>query len=564
MATPTGEITEKLEGATLSEKIVYTSEKHGNDETGDGSEEKPFQNAIHAFRKHGENVTIYVDSKDETKGKWEPLAKSQFKKIRDRVKDEERKEKAAAEREEKDRQLREERLEKAKKVVITEDKSLPTAKQLRIKEVSQHHDDRIKVSGWVHRIRRQGKNLMFLVLRDGTGFLQCVLNGILCETYDALILATEATITIYGVVRPVPEGQTAPGNQELTTDFYEIIGHSPPGGADTLLNEESHPDVQLDNRHMMIRGENTSKILRLRSIVTQCFREHYFARGYYETFPPTLVQTQVEGGSTLFGLNYFGEPAYLTQSSQLYLETACPALGDVFCIAQSYRAEQSRTRRHLSEYTHVEAECAFISFNDLLDRIEDLIVDVVDRVLKHPEAHLLFEVNPTFKAPKKPFKRMNYSDGIEWLKANGVKNEETGKFYEFGEDIPEMPERKMTDQINEPILFCRFPAEIKAFYMQRDPKDTRLTESVDVLMPGVGEIVGGSMRMTDFEQLSDSFRKNGLKTDPYYWYLDQRKYGTFPHGGYGLGLDRFMTWLTNRHHIRDVCFYPRFIGRCRP
>ncbi|CAF3802950.1 unnamed protein product [Rotaria sordida] len=459
----------------------------------------------------------------------------------------------------------EDKLQEAKRIIIKEDTSLPTAKVMKIKKIEDHHDKRVKIFGWVHRIRRQGKNLTFIILRDGTGFLQCVLTGILCQTDDSIILSTEATMFVCGVVQSVPEGKSAPGNQELIIDYFEIIGHSLPGGANSLLNEESHPDVQLDNRHMMIRGENTSKILHLRSIVTQCFRNHYFDRGYYETFPPTLVQTQVEGGSTLFELNFFGEPAFLTQSSQLYLETACPALGDVFCIAQSYRAEKSRTRRHLAEYTHVEAECPFISYDDLLDRIEDLIVDVVDRVLKfHEAAHLLKEINPTFKQPKKPFKRMNYSDGIEWLKAHGIKNEETGKFYEFGEDIPELPERKMTDEINEPILFCRFPAAIKSFYMKRDPNDNCLTESVDVLMPGVGEIIGGSMRMTSLKDLSESFRQNGLTLEPYYWYLDQRKYGTFPHGGYGLGLDRFMTWLTNRPHIRDVCFYPRFIGRCQP
>ncbi|PFX16644.1 Asparagine--tRNA ligase, cytoplasmic, partial [Stylophora pistillata] len=176
----------------------------------------------------------------------------------------------------------------------------------------------------------------------------------------------------------------APGGHEMAVDFWELVGESPAGGVDNLVNEESAIDTQLDNRHIMLRGETV--------------------------FPPTMVQTQVEGGSTLFDFNYFGEPAYLTQSSQLYLETVIPALGDVFCIAQSYRAEQSRTRRHLSEYTHVEAECPFISFDDLLDRIEDLVCDVVDRVLKSPHADILKELNP---------------------------------------DIPEMPERKMTDQINE-------------------------------------------------------------------------------------------------------------------
>ncbi|XP_071964807.1 asparagine--tRNA ligase, cytoplasmic-like [Antedon mediterranea] len=557
------EVTDATAKMSLDEKPpLYISDKEGIDE-GDGSKQKPFKTLLQAMKTSGEPFPKFmVDSKKEGE-RWEEVSQAQRKKISKLYSAEQRKQADREKKEAEKAEQRERNLEEAKKVTIEEDSSLPKAEVIKIRDATKKRDVRIKVQGWVHRLRRQGKSLMFIVLRDGTGFLQCVLNDKMCQTYNALILATESTVSLYGVIKPVPEGKQAPGGHELTCDYWELVGASPAGGVDNLVNEESHIDVQLDNRHMMLRGETLSKVMKVRSSLTYCFRQHFFDRGYCEVWPPTLVQTQVEGGSTLFKLNYFGEEAYLTQSSQLYLETALPSLGDVFCLAQSYRAEQSRTRRHLSEYTHVEAECAFLTFEDLLDRIEDLVCDVAERVMKTPEAEYIKELHPNFTVPKRPFKRMHYADAIKYLKENDIKKED-GTYYEFGEDIPEMPERKMTDKINEPILLCRFPAAIKSFYMQKCADDKRVTESVDLLMPNVGEIVGGSMRMWDSEELLEGYKREGIDPTPYYWYTDQRKYGTCPHGGYGLGLERFLTWLLNRYHIRDVCFYPRFTERCKP
>uniref|UniRef100_A0A8D3C5T9 Asparagine--tRNA ligase, cytoplasmic n=1 Tax=Scophthalmus maximus TaxID=52904 RepID=A0A8D3C5T9_SCOMX len=550
---------------------LYVSDKCGSDQDGDGTEQKPFKTPLKALMFAGKEPfpTVYVDSQKEEE-RWAVISKTQMKNAKKAFNREQMKSDSKEKKEVCLLAGRYESLIDLLALIPLNSPNLVDSKQsvclifqVKIQHLEPKRGQRVKVFGWVHRLRRQGRNLMFVVLRDGTGFLQCVLSDKLCQCYNGLMLSTESTVALYGTVTPVPEGKQAPGGHELHCDFWELVGLAPAGGIDNILNEESDVDVQLNNRHMMIRGENVSKILRVRSAVMQCFREHFFSSGYYEITPPTMVQTQVEGGSTLFNFNYFGEEAYLTQSSQLYLETCIPALGDTFCIAQSYRAEQSRTRRHLSEYTHIEAECPFITFEDLLSRLEDLVCDVVERVLKSPAAQLLYDINPNFKPPKRPFRRMNYTEAIEWLREHDVKKDD-GSYYEFGEDIPEAPERLMTDAINETILLCRFPAEIKSFYMQRCPEDQRLTESVDVLMPNVGEIVGGSMRIWDSEELLEGYKREGIDPTPYYWYTDQRKYGTCPHGGYGLGLERFLTWLLNRHHIRDVCLYPRFIQRCRP
>ncbi|XP_018574654.1 asparagine--tRNA ligase, cytoplasmic [Anoplophora glabripennis] len=543
---------------------IYTSESQGNDETGDGSEGKPFKTILQAMRKAGSEPfpVIYVDGKEEGV-KYDVAAKSQIKKIQKIWIRENYKSVEKLKKEEEDAEKRAKNLEEAKKYIITEDKSLPEAQRIRIYQGEKYRDQRVKIYGWAHRIRRQGKNLMFITLRDGTGFLQAVLNDVLCHTYDALVLQTESSVILYGIIKKVPEGKTAPGGHELIVDYWELIGLAPPGGADSILNEQALPDVQAENRHIMIRGENTSKVMRLRSVLLQAFRDHYLDRGYCEVTPPSIVQTQVEGGSTLFKLDYFGEEAYLTQSSQLYLETCLPSMGDVFCIAESFRAEQSRTRRHLAEYTHIEGELAFITFEDLLNALEDLICDVVDRVLKSPYAHIVYELNPNFQVPTRPFLRMNYSDAIEYLKKNNITKED-GTFYEFGEDIPEMPERKMTDKINRPIMLCRFPVSIKSFYMSKCPEDSKLTESVDVLLPNVGEIVGGSMRIWKLDELLEGYKREGIDPAPYFWYNDQRKYGTCPHGGYGLGLERLLCWLLNRYHIREACLYPRYLHHCKP
>ncbi|ORC93625.1 asparaginyl-tRNA synthetase [Trypanosoma theileri] len=430
---------------------------------------------------------------------------------------------------------------------------------------------KVYVIGWAHRVRHQSR-ISFVELRDGSGFIQVVFEGATEPFHRETSLAIRATLKY----EPKAKVDLQPP-YELHVEEYAIIGNSD-GSIENIITAESSPDKLLDDRHLVVRGTYGSTTLKVRHEVLRAFREYFWSLDMSEVTPPTLVNTQCEGGSTLFDVMYYGKNAYLTQSSQLYLETCTSALGDVYCILPSYRAEKSKTRRHLSEYTHLEAEYAVCNYEDLLSHLEDLLVEVFNRVIKRV-GHLVAFMNPgelvdasadpcdpkSWKfAPKKPFKRLRYGDAIKFCNENGIINPETNAPFQFGEDITDQPERAMVEKIGEIVFMTHFPAVMKSFYMSRDEHDPTLTESVDILVPGVGEIVGGSMRMWDYDELLQAYQREGLDPSTYYWYTDQRKFGSTPHGGFGLGVERFLVWLLNLGSVREACLFPRYMGRCEP
>ncbi|KAB8345892.1 hypothetical protein FH972_022947 [Carpinus fangiana] len=569
---------------------VYIDEATGQDaDTAQGTEQAPYKTLQYAFFQEKPNARYLIrKTADEEKDAapnaesslpqgYKAAAKAALKKVTNAL---DQHKKKAAKQDELDRKKkledaeREKVFEAAKNIKITEDTTLPAPVKIRLDEQDpakitlQSADSkgtRVRVVGRVHRERKQ-KDLIFLTLRDGYGLMQCVLSGSLAKTYDAITLTRETAMELLGEMKELPAGAHAPLNRELQVDFFRIIGKAV-GGDDAITNrvaEKGDAQTLLDNRHLLLRGEKASAVLLVRDAIESAFHQTYREHRCRKVSPPALVQTQVEGGATLFKFDYYGEQAYLTQSSQLYLETCLPSLGDVYCIEKSFRAEKSLTRRHLSEYTHIEAELDFITFDDLLTHLEAVMCRVIDLVLADPTtARLITDLNPGFAAPARPFLRMRYADAIAWLVEHEIVNDE-GAPHSFGDDIAEAAERRMTDIIGRPIFLTHFPTEIKAFYMQRAADDPRVTESVDCLMPGVGEIVGGSMRMWDYAELMDAYKREGIAPEPYYWYTDQRRYGSTPHGGYGLGLERFLAWLCGLHTVREACLYPRYMGRCKP
>ncbi|CAA21915.1 cytoplasmic asparagine-tRNA ligase Nrs1 [Schizosaccharomyces pombe] len=554
-----------------SDVVFYIDEASGNDETGNGSQTSPFKTAIHALETDA-NCTIFV--KKNGSEEFEPITTNALKKAKKGVEQAAKKkakaaeaEAAAAARAAAAKEAEAKRLEAAKNIVLKEPKDAPAAKKIAIIDSTNFRDSRVRVNGWVHRMRTQ-KGIIFIILRDGTGFLQCVLSGKVYDraSYDFINLGPESTVCLYGVIKELPEGKSAPGNHELVVDYYQIL-HAAPTGEEAFtnrLNAEAEPSYLLDQRHLVIRGETASSVLKVRARALRAMRDTFENLKMTEVTPPCMVQTQVEGGATLFKFNYYGQDAYLTQSSQLYLEAALPALGSVYTIQESFRAEKSLTRRHLSEFTHVEFELPFVNFGEFLEIIEEFICQTIDRLLDDPIATpLIKQLNPDFVKPSRPFMRLSYEDAIKYLNEHNILTPE-GEQHKFGDDIAEAAERKMTDQINRPIFLTYFPLEIKSFYMKRVVDRPELTESVDCLMPNVGEIVGGSMRISDIQELLAAYKREGIDPAPYYWFTEQRKYGTTEHGGCGLGLERFLAWLCDRYTVRECCLFPRFTERCTP
>lgn len=434
-----------------------------------------------------------------------------------------------------------------------------------------YNDIVVTIRGWAQYVRA-GKKNVFIVLRDHTGYVQVYMDRKSFEESkrdEINLIVKETYLEITGELK---EDERAPYiGKELKCQTFNIIGHSVPIES---LNIQSGSFVKFENRHLVLRQERLTKVMQIRSELIYTISDFMHKNGVTKVTPPTLTKQEVEGGSTLFKLKYYDEDAVLTQSSQLYLETAIPSLGPVWCELPSYRSEKSATRRHLSEFTHIEAEFPSIEFEDLLNFIENMVRTVAKNLYENPSVKKKIDwlykdskLDFTFKVPEKPFKRMRYSEAIKWLNENEIKlklEDGSEKDFEYGDDIPESPERLMTDTIGEPIFLTHFPREMKAFYMDPDTENKEETLSVDLLLPNVGEIVGGSMRITNLKELEEGFKKHNIDTSSYNWYIDQRKYGSCPHGGFGLGLERLLMWLTMQDTVKDCCLYPRYMGRIQP
>jgi asparaginyl-tRNA synthetase len=426
-----------------------------------------------------------------------------------------------------------------------------------IADLASHVDSDVTVKGWVYNWRKKGK-LRFIILRDGFGYLQCIVfrpevGESVWET--AVELTQESSVEITG--RLVADDR-APGGYELKVKGLAPVHIAP----EFPIGKKDHgPDFLLNHRHLWLRSKRQHAMMRVRNEVCQSIRDFFYQRGYTNIDSPILTPAACEGTSTLFETDYFGEPAYLSQSGQLYLEPACAALGKVYCFGPTFRAEKSKTRRHLTEFWMVEPEVAWLRFEGLLDLAEEFLSEIVSRVLDRCDEDLKRlerDVSKLEPSTRRPYPRLDYGDAITRL-------QELGSDLTFGDDFGGDDETILTQQYEQPLMVTRYPAAIKAFYMQPDPADPTRALAVDVLAPeGYGEIIGGSERSDSLEHLERQIAAHELPREAFEWYLDVRRYGSFPHSGYGMGIERCVTWITGIRHLREAIPYPRMINRLYP
>jgi asparaginyl-tRNA synthetase len=433
---------------------------------------------------------------------------------------------------------------------------MSTTTPIRIKELPQHVGETVTIDGWLYNIRKSGK-LQFPIVRDGSGYLQCVVSKkeVDEESWSDSDRSTqESTVTVEGKVVLEPR---APGGVELHVTRFRLSGLAE---AYPISPKEHGTDFLMNHRHLWLRSAKQHHILIVRNEVEKAIRDFFYDRQFVLIDSPILTANAAEGTSTLFETDYFGDKAYLSQSGQLYLEPAAAAFGKVYCFGPTFRAEKSKTRRHLTEFWMVEPEVAFLQFEGLQELAEEFVEYIVGRVLERcPEQLKELERDISkLENVRRPFPRIKYAEAIELLKSKGMEAN-------FGDDIGGDEETVIANSFDRPVLITHYPAAIKAFYMKPDPSDPTVALAMDMIAPeGYGEIIGGSQRLDDYNLLLQRIEEHKLPVEAFQWYLDVRRYGTFPHSGFGMGIERCVAWITGVPHLRETIPYPRTINRIYP
>jgi len=434
-----------------------------------------------------------------------------------------------------------------------------------ISEIGKHDGQMVTVRGWLYNLRESGK-LLFPIFRDGSGVIQGVVpkNAVPPEVFDAIKgLTQESSVIVEGKVRA---DKRAPGGFELDVSNVQVLQRVPEDDPFPISLKEHGVDFLMDHRHLWVRTPRQAAILRVRAEIIKAARDYFDDRGFTLTDPPILTPAACEGTTTLFPVDYFDEKAYLTQSGQLYIEATAMALGKVYSFGPTFRAEKSKTRRHLTEFWMVEPEVAYATLDDLMDLAEGLISFLVQRCLEKRRADLQTIGRDVSKLEnvKPPFPRITYDDAVKILQEGHAKGAVEAKF-EWGGDFGSPDETYISSQFDKPVMVNRYPAQIKAFYMEPDPQRPELALCVDVLAPeGYGEIIGGSQRMASHELLLKRIHEHGLPEEAFKWYLDLRKYGGVPHGGFGMGIERAVAWICGLEHVRETIPFARTLHRLYP
>jgi asparaginyl-tRNA synthetase len=425
-----------------------------------------------------------------------------------------------------------------------------------IEDISQYKGQKVEIRGWVYN-KRSGGKIRFLLIRDGTGIVQGTVvspkeDNPLFQQFDSL--TQESSVVVRGKVR---EEKRAPGGYELDVEEIEIIQLA----KDYPITPKSHGiPFLMEHRHLWLRSQKQNAILQVRTELIKAIRDFFDGRGFRLMDTPILTPSACEGTTTLFETEYFDQKAYLSQSGQLYNEATAMAFGKVYCFGPTFRAEKSKTRRHLIEFWMVEPEVAFATLDDIIDLGDDLIVYIVERVLERRKKELEIlerDTKPLEKA-KKPFPRVTYEEAIHMIKKKGSK-------MEWGDDFGATDETLVSEFFDKPVNITHFPLKAKAFYMEPDPEQKNLALCVDMLAPeGYGEIIGGGQRIHDLSLLEQRIKEHNLPKEAYEWYLDLRKYGSVPHSGFGLGIERTLSWLCKIKHIRETIPFPRLLYRIYP